>query len=1076
MCLPGAATVCDDGNLCTKDSCSAQSGCIFAPLASGPCDDANVCTNQTCSAGVCKASPPKKCDDTNPCTKDSCDAIKGCANVPAQGACNDGNKCTAGDACVNGNCKPGAVKSCEDNKPCTVDACDSKTGTCTHKPGNAIACNDGNACTDKDVCNQGVCKPGKAKSCDDTNPCTKDQCNPKNATCNNTKLADKTNCGPGKWCMASKCVPRPTCSNLSLDSQKGETCDDGGLLTNDGCSPKCKLQTTLSEPLASDYARLTKGVVPLLKPGTLSTFVLHKRNAFAVLTDADKFPLVAAARHGKGRVAVVPHESFLGSGALNAKDGRPALAINLAKWLTANKAKAVVGVTPNFKAYHDALKKAGVNVKLVKTGQLSGLDVYINAASSTAESKHAKAIVSFVANGGGVLTAGQAWWWGSQNGRTNVPLKYPGNTWLNPMGITYTWDWVKPDKVEVGKIAPHLWTNAWVALRVASLHVRKLAKLTLGQRKIAAATASEGVRVLPLGFNAFYTDSTTFQAHYTKNNGPVVPTKSKPLVRAKVPLAELSVRIDEKRALSLPASKLWAHPAGKDFPGAPSASAKKGSTTLTVDATFTGLSGRFAYSNPKSARRFSTGLYAAPGQVVQVTIPANIAGKGLRAMVGAHSDSLWKKTSWWRMPKITRTWVLSKTVNEIGNVFGGPVYVLVAPGLKLGKVKVTVSGGYLAPRFIAGTTKLDDWKKTIRLYGSPWAELAGKHIVLTIPASLVRKLDDPAAVTKLWDDIMTASYNLAGLPNGRARGERAVADRQISAGWLHSGYPVMGHLATAPEWLDVAKVRKSGSWGLFHEIGHNFQWRDWVIPKTTEVSVNLWSVHSCEKIAVNGGCHGNAFPPKSTQLVEDFVKKGATYSAWSTWGTLQMYVQLAKGFGWGTYSKLFSGYYKIPDKDAPNTVQAKHDTFCVRFSQLVKKDLGKFFAAWAMPVSKAGCRDKVKHLAPWLQDPMRKYLPYEAALTTTAASAITSKGASVGFNIIDPGGKGAKLTAYWGNKDAGNKDASWAHSKVMGTPKAGKGSLAVAGLKSGTKHYYRLRIDNAKGSFWTGKAGSFTTK
>ena len=304
-----------------------------------------------------------------------------------------------------------------------------------------------------------------------------------------------------------------------------------------------------------------------------------------------------------------------------------------------------------------------------------------------------------------------------------------------------------------------------------------------------------------------------------------------------------------------------------------------------------------------------------------------------------------------------------------------------------------------------------------------------------------------------------------------------MADRQISAGSLHSGYPIMGHEHHAAGWLDVGAIKSKGNWGMFHEIGHNFQWRPWVIPKTTEVSVNLWSVHSCEKIVgPSAKCHANAYAPKSDQLVSEFVSKGANYAAWSTWGSLQMYLQLQQGFGWDAFKKVQKVYLAVPLKDAATTDALRHDRYCERFSAAVGKDLGKFFRAWAMPVSKAGCLDKTKQYPPWLQDPMRKLLSYAGEVEASGAVAATGGKATLSWKVLDPGGKGAKLTLFWGHVDGAKTPSSWAFSKDLGAPKHGPGNVWVGGLTAGKKAWFRARISDAKGGYWSAKSVTFTAK
>src|SRR5437867_12460817 len=63
--------------------------------------------------------------------------------------------------------------SCEDFDSCTVDSCDTTTGTCRHDP---LDCDDGNPCT-ADACDPhtGICtRPIRTRPCDDQNVSTGD--------------------------------------------------------------------------------------------------------------------------------------------------------------------------------------------------------------------------------------------------------------------------------------------------------------------------------------------------------------------------------------------------------------------------------------------------------------------------------------------------------------------------------------------------------------------------------------------------------------------------------------------------------------------------------------------------------------------------------------------------------------------------------------------------------------------------------------------------------------------------------------------------------------------------------------
>jgi hypothetical protein len=165
----------------------------------GLCNDGDPCTqNEFCDGGAC-TSAQATCDDKLDCTADSCDAAGVCGHVANDAACDDGNACT-GDACT------------------LADGC-SNTAV-----GNGATCTDNNACTATDTCTNGLCTAGAAKDCNDQNPCTTDACNPKSGICQNELVSVGTACDDGVACTTAdacdalgKCVgvdgcPKPNCN------------------------------------------------------------------------------------------------------------------------------------------------------------------------------------------------------------------------------------------------------------------------------------------------------------------------------------------------------------------------------------------------------------------------------------------------------------------------------------------------------------------------------------------------------------------------------------------------------------------------------------------------------------------------------------------------------------------------------------------------------------------------------------------------------------------------------------------------------------------------------------------------
>src|SRR5262245_3176462 len=97
----------------------------------------------------------------------------------------------------------GSPKICAASGACfTGGACDQLTGQCVSTPvANGTACNDANACTQTDICQNGTCSGGNAKTCDSPGQCQgAGTCNPSNGTCSYANAANGTACNDGNAC------------------------------------------------------------------------------------------------------------------------------------------------------------------------------------------------------------------------------------------------------------------------------------------------------------------------------------------------------------------------------------------------------------------------------------------------------------------------------------------------------------------------------------------------------------------------------------------------------------------------------------------------------------------------------------------------------------------------------------------------------------------------------------------------------------------------------------------------------------------------------------------------------------
>lgn len=246
QCPSGCQTdsECDDGNLCTSDTCLSSGSCSNSLVN---CDDGNICTSDSCEPNQGCLNPPNdgiECDDGNACTEvDTCEAticvgtsIQDCCSSAQE--CDDGNLCT-NDVCLSGTCA-NEIKNCslDDvcNIPgienaCVVGVCNPSTGACTTLQ---TSCDDGDICTD-DLCDGAVgcfnrptnsppevqevtCNDNLDNDCDtlvDLNDpdCAEVECN------------DSTDCG-GYLCINNVCTE--TCTTDS-DCSNPYTCSSDNL-------------------------------------------------------------------------------------------------------------------------------------------------------------------------------------------------------------------------------------------------------------------------------------------------------------------------------------------------------------------------------------------------------------------------------------------------------------------------------------------------------------------------------------------------------------------------------------------------------------------------------------------------------------------------------------------------------------------------------------------------------------------------------------------------------------------------------------------------------------------------------
>ena len=734
-------------------------------------------------------------------------------------------------------------------------------------------------------------------------------------------------------------------------------------------------------------------------PGIIE--LLDDDRAVALLTDSKGRAIAAASTAGEregpdaGRVVAFSHGSFLKGGSLHEQKAVTELIANAVRW-AGKSSNPGVAVHPDLKDLAEMLNAAGCRAELVDPADFpaAGFSVYcmIGQPDDTPENEIDR-FAEYTATGGGLVTSATPWAF-----TKNFPdfAEFPGNRLLARSSIRFkpngtvggglkvavgSPDSEKPLTEPAGKpttkptmpigsrpdSAPGAATDA--ALQLAE----KYKTLSAGERDELMAVVESGAEQRGDQLGTF------LQALLKLNQalGAIIPTKENPIRPASQPFLARFLRFENQLNQTLPAGSMYAIPAATDYPGAVPEDAERITHDLIIDGTYRGwLSGRGAgFSGAKEMR--PTGIYAAPGERIAVSMPAKLAGEGFEVIIGSYKGSVEKKDAWQRYLQLMTKFPVAGRSTEASNGLGGLINIRVPNGADYDEIEVTIEGGVRAPLYIDGVTDLDDWKKTIRKYPGPWAEIVGKRMILALPSDHIRGLNNPDEVIAVWDGIIESCAELVGVDRDNYRAERVVFDRQISAGGMHSGYPFAAHIgSSSAQAVDARALKSDGNWGFFHELGHNHQHDLWSLPGTGETTCNLWSVYVFEEFIgkKRDNTHSAIGRLNRRQRITEYFGKGDVdfASDWSVWTALETYLQIQEEFGWEPFTQVFIEYNELPRSKGPKTQQEKNDRFVLSLSKATGKNLAPFWRTWGLPLSDDVHRE-LKDLPVWQDHPVKKF-------------------------------------------------------------------------------------------------------
>jgi len=375
----------------------------------------------------------------------------------------------------------------------------------------------------------------------------------------------------------------------------------------------------------------------------------------------------------------------------------------------------------------------------------------------------------------------------------------------------------------------------------------------------------------------------------------------------------------------------------------------------------------------------STGLYDAPGELIEITVPEGVFG--LTAQIGSHMDDLTGITPSKRAPLIYTVSELFPGINRIRNPFGGYLWLRVKQRQSMA-VNLKFTGAVKAPDYILGTTpSVEGWEKEVLNSHVPWLELRSNHVAFSVPREWVvlalnsGELVDIKELMNHWEKIIVKDYDefmdlYVGSSDASHRAPdfpiRGVLDAQLEGGvYAHDGgqpFVAQNTKYWFDEWTDLEMLNTGQSWGTFRSLGYNYK----------PINSPLWSgLEDIEpnlfafKIADN-----NPPPTLGTDGVYDIFPQAIEYAdpdasnnltndeeAQNWVFKLTPFIQLFQNIenpdtgesGWDFYPYLLK---KWNDTTSIGTDDlSKRNFFYETLSDFTQVDYGGFMDAWGMEIS-----------------------------------------------------------------------------------------------------------------------------
>ena len=709
----------------------------------------------------------------------------------------------------------------------------------------------------------------------------------------------------------------PTVGFAGIDSFTYDLTDGG---TTVSATVTVSVNAGFDPELARDQILL--GVGALVNPVQPGHIVVYGPTAYSIsnypgndLSD----PMIAASTIGQGRVLALPDHQWLNLGSYGSDPSMGTFYKNGIAWLADSVDLNISIVTYNSAANASWLISQGftnvVNASSASlAANLAGAEVFVAGwLGSSVSSAVLQTAGDFVTSGGGLFIAdygiGYDWWWGLAT--ENIP----GNRLLRAAGIGFT------------KNGPHGSSAQSINRGVGQVTFADVLALVTDWSTATLAQKSQGAAIL-VKLDSVLADDDLLQAELNAramaSAGTLFPSPTTPVSDS---FEKALLVWESNNLLSLPVTETVAHPTAFGV----GTNAPRVNVTRTLHA-----------PNGHATIRIPTGLYAAPGEIVTVQVPAGFQGLGLRVRI-SHLRTDLGDSNYYHMPFQQVYFDLNAPSVAIASPFGGLISIEAAAGEDgITNVVFGFNNVVEAPYYVHGVTTDLEWVGGIRDRETPFGVLVTDKTIHVIESEAhLRSLSDPEQVMQIWEDMIL-------------RIEEFYSYTTYRPLRIHHDYQPAGGVSTFPQsygvtsvMLDYTSLVNFGYPLTHHEYGHIVDPSQMHIQNFSEAAPNFGGIYASRFFLPF------TYRPKGAK---ERIRRYENSQSLSLWPAaphsyhhekITPFICLADAFGWDPLIDVIAALKQT----SPSSNQDRLDNWLTIYSNEIGHDLSPFFALWQLSPS-----------------------------------------------------------------------------------------------------------------------------